>query len=111
MSSSRAILIFLAVVFLLIVIFSGSRIADALKKRFGKYIPSPRVAVQNTTATITPSPTQTPGYPSSEPTIYNANNSEVAEIPQTGPSNIILLVLVSGLTSGLILRQKSKKTI
>lgn len=114
MTSSRLILIFLAFIFLIIVLLSSNRISTALRTKFGKIIPS----LSPITESITPTPTlfeetPTPTYIPTLTTVYgNTNkrsNNSTKNIPATGPADLAWLILGGSFLSGFILKKISGK--
>ncbi len=105
MTSSRLILIFLGFIFLIIVILSSSKIAGALRERFGKFLPTANTTVETTpTPTIeaeTPTPSLIPG----------ATSTPSGEIPSTGPSELAYFILGGSLIAGLALKRISNSSI
>lgn len=90
MSSTRFILIFLGFIFVIIVILSSQKIAGSLRERFGGIIPFPKATTEEITPTpspiieeITPTPT----------TITVGSSTPSDEIPATGPSEVVYLLL------------------
>lgn len=110
MTSSRLILIFLAFIFLIIVILSSNRISAALRARFAGILPS----MNATTEDITPTPT-TAETPTPTPTIVYGGGStkngasNAKNIPATGPQDFALLVLGGSLFIGVTLTRISAK--
>lgn len=114
MTSSRLILIFLAFIFLIIVLLSSNRIAASLRTRFGKMIPSLTPITENITPTPsmsqeTPTPTLTP-----TPTIVYGNaskrsNNSTKNIPATGPADLAWLILGGSFLSGFVLKKIASK--
>ena len=104
MTSSRLILIFLGIIFLIIIILSSGKIAGALRERFASFIPNLKPAEELTpTPTVemeTPTPTITLSYP-------RPSSSQSGEIPATGPNNIVWLVLGTSLVTGIGLKKLS----
>lgn len=112
MTSSRLILIFLAFIFLIIVLLSSNRISTTLRTRFGKMIPSLSPTTQNITPTPsmteeTPTPTLTP-----TPTIVYGNgsrrsNNSTKSIPAAGPADLVWLILGGSFLVGISLKKFS----
>ncbi|OGG26411.1 hypothetical protein A2960_06045 [Candidatus Gottesmanbacteria bacterium RIFCSPLOWO2_01_FULL_39_12b] len=101
MLSSRLILIFLGIIFLIIVILSSSRIAGSLRQRFGSFIPTIR---QSAETTPTPTPFEETGTPT--PTFYfKITGTPANQIPATGPADLLWLTLGGCLIAGLSLRK------
>ena len=110
MTSSRVI--FLALIFLVIIVLSSNKIADFLKNRFGRYFPTPSaVSVQESNVIVTPTPTQTNGFPVSPTLEYKSDNEKATEIPKTGPSEIMLVVIGGSLVAGTVIKTVSKKLL
>lgn len=111
MTSSKLILIFLAFIFLLIIILSSNKIASSLRSRFGNLLPSISPISEDITPTpvieevITSTPTPT--------VIYGKNstktNSSVKSIPASGPADLAWLLLGGSFASGVILKKLSSK--
>lgn len=110
MTSSRLILIFLAFIFLIIILLSSNRIASTLRAKFSKFIPSLSPITDNITPTPTiieetPTPTLTP-----TPTIVYGNtnkrpNNSTKNIPATGPADLAWLILGGSFLSGITLKK------
>lgn len=118
MSSSRLILIFLGFIFLIIILLSSNRIATALRSRFGKFLPA-----LNVSGKISPTPTPTMAFktptPTRLPTITAINqtgrfgggekgSSPTGEIPATGPSEVVWLILTGSAFLGVTLKKLSR---
>lgn len=117
MTSSKLILFFLGFILLIIVIISSNRIADSLRTRLGKYIPGIKVAK----ISPTPRPTIEAETPTSTPTIvYGKDKGEFArkdisttkggEIPATGPSEIVYIIMGGSLITGITLKKLTAST-
>jgi hypothetical protein len=110
MSSSRLVLIFLGIILIVIVILSSSRIAGALKSRFGKLIPGQFAgAVITPTPTpfqVSPTPTKTVASNYSGPTGKSTPNST---IPATGPAEVAWVLIGGSGAAGFLLRKFSKR--
>lgn len=105
MTSSRLVLIFLGIIFLIIIILSSGRIAGALRSRFASYIPNIRPAESE----IIPTPSLETDSPTPSVTpILSQKSSPNSEIPATGPNSIIWLILGSSLIAGIILKKAVK---
>lgn len=110
MTSSRLILIFLAFIFLIIVILSSSRISAALRSRFAGIVPS----LKPTTEDITPTPSIEIETPTPTPTVIygrgvSTNNPNTKSIPATGPAELAWLVLGGSFFTGVALKKISTK--
>lgn len=109
MTSSKLILIFLGFIFLIIVILSSSRISAALRARFGKIIPSIKTSTEDQTPTPTPT-IEITDTPTLTPTsVYgrgatNKNNSS-KNIPDTGPADLVWLVLGGSFLTGVYIKK------
>lgn len=104
MTSNRLILIFLAFIFVIIVILSSSRISNALRTRFGGLVPPLKPTTEDITPTpiaetITSTPTPTTVY--GQPTTKGGAKS----IPATGPEELLWLVLGGSFLAGVTLKQ------
>ena len=114
MTSSRLILIFLAFIFLIIILLSSNRIATTLRSKFGKMIPSLSPITENITPTPTfieetPTPTLTP-----TPTVVYGNtnkrsNNSTKSIPATGPEDLAWFILGGSFFSGIVLKRITAK--
>ncbi|MBI3954912.1 hypothetical protein HY338_00580 [Candidatus Gottesmanbacteria bacterium] len=114
MSSSRIILIFLGFIFIIIVILSSTKIAGALRARFGKFIPGGTVTSDISltptnimpTITITPKPTNKVSVPSTnkggQPV---SKSSPTSETPATGPAETAWLIISGSLLTGIGIRK------
>lgn len=111
MTSSRLILIFLAFIFLIIIILSSTRISNSLRSRFGNMVPS----LKPTTDEITPTPTveEQVQTPTPTPTIFygktTTNGKIVQNIPATGPADLVWLVLGGSFFTGVTLKKITSK--
>ena len=114
MTSSRLILIFLAFIFLIIILLSSNRIATTLRSKFGKMIPSLSPITDN----ITPTPTIIEETPtpvlSPTPTIVYGNGikrstNAAKNIPATGPEDLAWLILGGSFFSGIVLKRITAK--
>lgn len=110
MTSSRLILIFLAFIFLIIVVLSSNRISAALRSRFAGMVPS----LKPTTEDITPTPTIEIETPTPTPTVIyggngktSGNNQNAKSIPATGPAELAWLVLGGSFFTGVALKRIS----
>lgn len=111
MSSSRLVLIFLGIILIVIVILSSSRIAGALKSRFGKLIPGLQFAGTSLTPTptpfqVSPTPTKTVTSNYSGPTGKSTPNGS---IPATGPAEVVWVLIGGSGAAGFLLRKFSKR--
>lgn len=113
MTSSKLILIFLAFIFLIIVVLSSSRISGALRTRFGKLMPSLNPTGENITPTVTPTieaetttPTPTIVYGGKyNTTTGTGTTSSATKIPATGPEDLVWLVLGGSFFAGITLKK------
>ena len=104
MTSSRLIFLFLAIILLVIVVLSSTRIATSLRSRFGRFIPS-LTATRDASITITPTPTQTSKKTSPTPTVVIGKKSTPTEkIPATGPTELAWIILSGSLLTGATLK-------
>lgn len=101
MTSSRLILIFLAFIFLIIIILSSNRISSALRNSLGKMAPSVKTTVEDSSLTPTPTEAQTP---TATPTIVYGKNS-AKRIPAAGPADLVWLVLGGSFFAGVTLKK------
>lgn len=132
MTSSRFILIFLGFIFVIIVLLTSSRIAGALRSRFGKLIPSifpitasssPTPKISQITPNVLPSPTSyasrfptgTPKGGSNAPTAQRdapdgaSQSSQTGETPATGPETLLYALLGGSFLTGSLLKRYSKR--
>lgn len=115
MTSNRVILLILAVIFLIIVILSSKRIADSLRARFGKYLPSPFTIQQEAKTSTSPTPAkfaeinQTPIPTNVNEQPAEKGGSTATETPKTGPAEYMWFAISGGAAAGLILRKVSQK--
>lgn len=108
MSSNRLILIFLGIIFLIIVILTSSRIAGTLRQKFSAFLPSMSVTTLTPTPTVTQktfTPTPTPARQTGG--TATANSTPNGEIPATGTSDWIWLLLGGSLLVGISLNRLS----
>ena len=116
MTSSRLILVFLGIIFLMIIILSSNRVIKGLRDRIGSFLPVGKPAVQKTIPTpsptkvmisITPSSTQSPkaGTVQGEQTTKGG----VKQIPSTGATEIAWLAIGGSSLVGYTLRRISRK--
>lgn len=95
MTSTRLILVFLGIIFLIIVVLAGRRIASNLQNSLaGLNIPGFRGAQ----ITLTPTPT----------VMEKKDSSDNGEIPATGPSEVVYLLISGGIIGGTVLRLAAK---
>ena len=115
MTSSRLILIFLGFIFVIIVILTSSKIAGALRSRFGGFFPTINTI---TTEEISPAPTlvlrneglveETPTpTPTTPPGQVKVTSTPSGNIPATGPAEVMWLLLFGSLLGGIALRKIS----
>lgn len=113
MTSSRLILIFLGFIFVIIVILTSSKIAGALRSRFGGFFPPINTT---TTEEISPAPTLvlSPDVRRDEGLVeeeqIKVTSTPSGNIPATGPAEIMWLLLGVSLLSGLSLRKFSSNS-
>lgn len=109
MNSSRLILIFLGIIFILIIILSSSRIGGGLKNRLGSLFSRPVTTQVQDTQQLEPIPTiseeskETP-----TPTTSFSNNTPPAETPATGAAEMFWITTGSGIMISFFARRKSK---
>ncbi|MBI3380245.1 hypothetical protein HY029_05820 [Candidatus Gottesmanbacteria bacterium] len=113
MTSSRLILIFLAFIFLIIVILSSNRISSALRASFGKMIPSLKTSTTVEDASLTPTPTMETETPTPSPSIIyggrgvrNSTNY-TKSMPAAGPEDLVWLILGGSFFAGVTLKKIS----
>ncbi|MBM3283255.1 hypothetical protein FJY90_03285 [Candidatus Gottesmanbacteria bacterium] len=113
MTSSKLMLIFLAFIFVIIVVLSSRQIGGALRARFGKYLP-PLSPFSQEELTITPSPsliitepTSTPELTATPIGIYEGSqrSGSTQQIPATGPENFVWLILGGSFLAGVSLKK------
>ncbi|MCJ7740794.1 hypothetical protein MUP32_05800 [Candidatus Microgenomates bacterium] len=127
MSSSRIILVFLGFIFIVIVILSSGRIAVALRSRLGQFFPfmkstslttPPKItptltpsAVYKISPTSMPSPTLSAFYGGQNTTKGGQNTTKggvtTAEIPATGPNDLLWVILGGSTAIGYSLKKLS----
>lgn len=112
MTSTRLILVFLGIIFLIIVVLAGRRISTNLKNSLaGLNIPGFRGAQ----ITLTPTPTVTGEakggvVPTMTPVVLEKKeSSDNGEIPATGANEIAYFVISGGLIGGAVLRKVTGK--
>lgn len=116
MSSSRLILIFLGFIFLIIILLSSNKIATALRSRFGKFVPTLNVSGKisptptPTMALKTPTPTKLPTITAGQTGRFGGGEkgSPPGEIPATGPSEVVWLILTGSALVGVTLKKLSR---
>ncbi len=119
MSSNKLALIFLGFIFLIILVLSSKRLAAFVRSRFGRYLPQTTpFSALNTTPTptqqlqkITPSPTKSvqssPQVKGGE-TAKTVNNVKTpGEIPATGPTEVVYILLSGSFLGGVALKKIS----
>src|SRR3989338_6898370 len=116
MTSSRLILIFLGIIFLMIIILSSNRVIKGLRDRIGSILPVGKTAVQKTTPTPLPTkvmisitPTSTPSPKTGAVSGEQITKGGVKQIPSTGATELAWLVIGGGSLIGLTLRKISRK--
>lgn len=130
MTSSRLVLVFLGIIFLIIIILSSNRIGQFARERFGKFLPNVKMPYQQISPTptiktvISPTPVkisslgtssnQQQGYQTDNSISNNLNNSATkggnppaTEIPATGPNEIVTLLLAGSGILGFYINKKT----
>lgn len=113
MTSSRLILIFLGFIFVIIVILTSSKIAGALRSRFGGFFPPINTTTTETTEEISPAPTLvlSPDLRRDEGLVeegqIKVTSTPSGNIPATGPAEVMWFLLFGSLLGGISLRKFS----
>jgi hypothetical protein len=111
--SNRIILVFLALIFVIVVILTRTRIVAGIQSRLGGIISGkPKTSAAQI---LTPTPTQSSNrfvlYDSITPTptvFYGKGSSPAGQTPATGPADFLWITIAGSLTLGLILRYASR---
>lgn len=111
MLSNKLILLFLAVIFIIILVLSSKSLSASFRSRFGNILPVIK-AVPTLTPTptptikisLSPSPTPMSQFPSNQ-----NNGSTASRIPSTGGNIFALIPLAIGAILGAKLRKKTSK--
>ena len=110
MNSSRLILIFLGIIFVLIIILSSSRIGSGLKNRLNSLFSRPvTTQIQDTQVQLEPTPTISEELTESPtPTVSVRTSTPPTESPATGAADIFWIATGSGLMISFWANRKSK---
>ena len=98
MLSSRIILAILGLILLVLVVLSSSKTFEFIRNKIG--IKTQRPQISETRITITPTASKSP-----EKGEKSNLNIQATETPNTGPINIIYLLLGGGLLTGAIINR------
>jgi len=113
MTSSRLILLFLGIIFLLILILSSNKIGGFLHQKFGRFLPSfkpPFEEVITPSPTFSPSPSPSPTQAKKKELLPSPTIEEGArppEIPATGAKEDLTFLLIGSLLLGVLIRKIS----
>lgn len=113
MVSNRLILVFLGIIFILIVVFSGNRIAQTFKSGLARIFPRTQIGSGSVTPSPTPrllgnftSPTPKNGFTKGEQTTAPP---ETEQIPSTGPQEITYVLFGGSALVGILTRYLTRK--